>query len=82
MPGYLGHVFSIVKAVATVMRVQWGWGCQAMGLSFPKRKQDRHRGAQRIGFTQCCFEVKLFKEKDLSFCSDLDILIAGMGLAW
>lgn len=47
MPGYLGHVFSIVKAVATVIRVQWGWGCQAMGLSFPKRKQDRHRGAQR-----------------------------------
>lgn len=59
-----------------------GLGLSGHGLKLPKEKAGQTQGSREIGFTQCCFVVKLFKEKDLSFCSDLDILIAGMGLAW
>lgn len=53
-----------------------GMGLSGHGLMLP-RKDGQTGGDKEIGFTwYSCFEAKLFKEKDLSFCSDLDILMA------
>lgn len=53
-----------------------GMGLSRHGLKLP-RKDGQTGGDKEISFTRYnCFEAQLFKEKDLSFCSDLDILMA------
>lgn len=53
-----------------------GIGLSGHGLKLP-RKDGQTGGNKEIGFTwHNCIEAKLFREKDLSFCSDLDILMA------
>lgn len=53
-----------------------GDGLSGHGLKLP-RKDGKTGRDKEIGFTRHnCFEAKLFKEKDLSFCSNLEILMA------
>lgn len=72
------HVCPTEEAVGSWDRVPWGWEIRTWAQA-PQREQDTE-----TGFTGCgMIASRLFsKGKNLSFCSDLDILTAHMGLPW
>lgn len=72
------HVCPTEEAVGSWDRVPWGWEIR-MWAQAPQREQDTE-----TGFTGCgMIASRLFsKGKNLSSCSDLDILTAHTGLPW